>query len=802
MKKILTIVFFTLLSISVFPQDFTGIKLLINPGHGGHDPANDRYIPATGFWESDGNLDKGLYLREIMQKFGATIVMSRVENKDSDDLPLSQIVAMANNNNVDWMHSIHSNATGTTAMANYTLMLYQGKNTAPTFPVTRTMSEYMGSELLQAQRTTDSRLAGDFDFYGTGQPYLGVFKGLTMPGTLSEGEFHDYVPGSFRLMSLAFRKHEAWAISRAFVKYWGKTTFPYGCIAGILRDKFDKVSGYTYLSGDDKKPINYITVTVQPGNRVFKGDNYNNGYYMIDSLVPGQYKVILEAPNYYKDTATVTVTASRTVFADSFMLPDTTAGPVAVYYSPSGTPSQPVSANSTIRVIFSRPMNKTSVEGAFKITPAAKGTFSWENNDMTVVFTPEITFDKSTTYNVLISTDAKNIWNAPMSSDLKFSFTTKNRDRVQILAAYPASNQNNISTTFQGQVVCDAPILSTLSLNACVALFDDQNTRLTLKNAKRLVSDGKGIILFEPKDELQKNKVYKMLILGSLKDVENIPLYDTVSVYFTTTSEKYVSGNLLDTLENINNWQQPKQGKGSVGIDTLVSNFSASSTVKISGNYSGRLIYEFTQATGGVCELPMGKKAVIPSASNANFGMWVFGDNSKNMLEFWFDGAGGTTDKVVIDTLNWTGWKIIKLPLSSIPGSGDRTFSSVVVKQTANGSDSSAIFIEDLQYNLLTPVKDEASAVSPSLFILDQNYPNPFNPSTTISWHMPKAAKVSLKVYDVLGRMVANLIDDERPAGTYKVVFDVNKYNLASGVYLYKLQAGELNQTRKMILNK
>ena len=801
MKKLLTFIFIALLSISVFPQDFKGIKLLINPGHGGHDPANDRFIPQTGFWESDGNLDKGIYLRDIMQGYGATIVMSRTQNRDEDDLPLSQIVSIANSNNVDWMHSIHSNATGTTSIANYTLILFQGKTTVPTYAPCAVMAPILCDEIYKAQRTTGKQVYGDFDFYGTGAAYLGVFKGLNMPGTLSEGEFHDYIPGSYRLMNTAFRKHEAWAISRAFIKYWNKTPYPYGVVAGILRDKYDNVS-YAYLSGENKKPINYVTVTVQPGNRVYKGDNNNNGFYMIDSLTPGQYKVIFEGPNYYKDSANVTVTANSSVFADAYMLPDTTAGPVVVYYSPESTPSAPISANSTIRVIFSRPMNKTSVESAFKITPAVQGTFTWENSDQTIVFTPAVTFDKSTTYNIVITKDAKNIWNAPMQNECKFSFTTKNRNRVQILSSYPAVNQANISTTFQGQVVCDAPILSTLSLNACVALYDDQNTRLTLKNAKRVVSDGKGIILFEPKDELLKNKVYKMLVLGTLKDVDNIPLWDTVSIYFTTTAEKYTSGKVIDSLETIGTWMQPKEGKSSTGIDTLVSTFAASSTVKISGNYSGKLTYEFTQAAGGICELTNNVKPVIPSSSNTNFGVWVFGDNSKNILEFWFAGSNNTTNKVMIDTLNWTGWKIIKLPLTSIPGTGDRTLGSIVVKQTPIGADSSAIFIDDLQYNVLTPVKEETGSVTPSLFILDQNYPNPFNPSTTISWHMPKAAKVSLKVFDVLGRMVAGLVDEERPAGAYKVVFDVNKYNLASGVYIYKLQAGEMNQTRKMILNK
>jgi N-acetylmuramoyl-L-alanine amidase len=796
MKKLLTLVFFAFLGITAFPQNFSGIKLLINPGHGGHDPANDRYIPETGFWESDGNLDKGLYLRDIMLSLGANIVMSRVQNNDADDLPLSQIVAMANSNNVDWMHAIHSNAYDT--KSNYTLILFQGKTSAPTYKGCDVMANCLVDAIYKAQRTTSKMIAGDFDFYGTGQPYLGVFKGLNMPGTLSEGEFHDYIIGSWRLMNMSFKKHEAWAIARAFIQYWNKTPFNHGIIAGILRDKFDKTK-LTALKGDENTPINYVKVTVQPGDRVYNGDNKNNGFFMIDSLMPGTYKVIFEAPNYYKDSATVTVTANTTTFQDMFMMPDTTQGPVAVSYSPSG---QTVSANTQISVTFSRPMNKSSVEGAFKITPAINGTFAWSNQDQTITFSPTITFDKSTTYNVVITTDAKNMWNAPMQSECKFSFTTKDKNRINLVSTYPANNQTDISTTFQGQIITDSPILSTLSLNACVALFDDQNNRLTLKNAKRLVVNGQGVIWFEPKDELQKHKVYKVLVLGTMKDIDNLPLYDTVSVYFTTTAEKYVSGNVVDSLEAMGSWLQPKQSKNSTGIDTVVSLFSTSSTAKISGNYSGKLVYEFTKTSGGVCELSNSKKFVIPSASNANFGMWIFGDNSQNVLEYWFAGQGTDINKVVVDTINWTGWKLITVPISAIPGTGDRTFTSVVVRQTPAGVDSSNIFIEDIQYNALTPVNETNQGLTPSLFVLDQNYPNPFNPSTTISWNMPKASKVSLKVYDVLGRMIATLVDDVKPAGSYRVVFDVNRYNLASGVYLYKLQTSEFSQTRKMILNK
>ena len=83
---------------------------------------------------------------------------------------------------------------------------------------------------------------------------------------------------------------------------------------------------------------------------------------------------------------------------------------------------------------------------------------------------------------------------------------------------------------------------------------------------------------------------------------------------------------------------------------------------------------------------------------------------------------------------------------------------------------------------------------------LEQNYPNPFNPSTTIKFSVPTSELVTLKVYDVLGNEVTTLVNEQRAPGTYEVRF--NAGSLASGVYVYKLQAGNFTQTRKLMLMK
>ena len=88
----------------------------------------------------------------------------------------------------------------------------------------------------------------------------------------------------------------------------------------------------------------------------------------------------------------------------------------------------------------------------------------------------------------------------------------------------------------------------------------------------------------------------------------------------------------------------------------------------------------------------------------------------------------------------------------------------------------------------------------PKEYALWWNYPNPFNPSTTIKYELPKASVVRLSVYDMLGREVSVLLNERREAGVYEVKFDGS--NLASGVYFYRLQAGDFTQTKRLLLLK
>jgi plastocyanin len=163
---------------------------------------------------------------------------------------------------------------------------------------------------------------------------------------------------------------------------------------------------------------------------------------------------------------------------------------------------------------------------------------------------------------------------------------------------------------------------------------------------------------------------------------------------------------------------------------------------------------------------------IVRWTNNGGFHNVVADDNS------FTSGAPSTSIWVYEHTFNSTGTN----PYYCSPhgGVGGVGMSGVITVQSATGITNNNITVEE--------------------FRLFQNYPNPFNPTTKISWQSPVSGRQILKVYDVLGNVVANLIDEFKPAGSYETNFDASK--LTSGVYFYRLQVGQYISTKKMIVIK
>ena len=125
----------------------------------------------------------------------------------------------------------------------------------------------------------------------------------------------------------------------------------------------------------------------------------------------------------------------------------------------------------------------------------------------------------------------------------------------------------------------------------------------------------------------------------------------------------------------------------------------------------------------------------------------------------------------------------------------------VGVKVSSTQPDSGAVQPMDVMVLLAsTVVGVNETPFVPRGFSLSQNYPNPFNPTTVISYQLSALSYVTLKVYDVLGREVATLVNEQKDAGEYKVIFDASTY--PSGVYFYRITTGNYSSVKKMLMIK
>lgn len=111
----------------------------------------------------------------------------------------------------------------------------------------------------------------------------------------------------------------------------------------------------------------------------------------------------------------------------------------------------------------------------------------------------------------------------------------------------------------------------------------------------------------------------------------------------------------------------------------------------------------------------------------------------------------------------------------------------------------------DLVYSVITAIDDDIETGLPASFSVEQNYPNPFNPTTTIDYSLPSQSRVSIRIYNVLGQAIRTLVDEPQAAGKYSVTWDGKNQAgeaVSTGLYLYRIQAGDITQSRKMLLLK
>ena len=674
--------------------DLKDLKIYINPGHGGHD-SDDRNVAVPpfssgdpeGFWESNSNLSKGLQMRDMLESFGAGTKMSRVTNTTEDDRGLTEIDTEANGYAPDFFFSIHSNATGSANRVNQPLMLYRGFNNDPVWPQAKTMSEILNYQLLENRVTSWSSeniwLAGDYDFYNWGVGVgLGVLRTLAVPGMLSEGSYHDYIPETYRLLNDDYCWLEAYHFVKSVMQYFNTSeSFATGTVAGRVLDnrliRTEAIYNNIFYGKDQAKPVCGATVELldASGNVVESKttDEYFNGVFIFKSVAPGNYTLRVSHSDYRAYQTDVTVAANTVTYINPEVTRIRNTSPQVEEYSPVyAEGDEPVSCVTPIRIKFNWDMDVASTEKAFSITPAVEGTISWEDSQYVLVFTPKRVYDINTVYTVKIDKSAKHPEGMSMTDDFSFSFTTADDNEFIILEGYPSND---------ARVHYASPYLefrfdshpNTSFIQEEITITDEAGNPLSYSARTKKTStlnDEFGYFQMKLSSNLEPGKTYKVNVADNVRDYNNIPIAKGYSYKFTAVdaSTEGAPFTLVESLDATSLLEKDADATRNATSTAVARNTST----KLEGTSSYKLDYTFSGASDG--------NAAFRFKTAKSINLKVYGDMSANALRARFVN-GADTRLVDICALNFIGWRDIAVPLTDGLGEGEYTLDGFEIAQ-------------------------------------------------------------------------------------------------------------------------
>jgi polyhydroxybutyrate depolymerase len=210
--------------------------------------------------------------------------------------------------------------------------------------------------------------------------------------------------------------------------------------------------------------------------------------------------------------------------------------------------------------------------------------------------------------------------------------------------------------------------------------------------------------------------------------------------------------------------------------------------------------YKAKRPVPSICFYSKNDKASLISTMNNALASWSTLNKSVTARDTFFTVAGAVGFKVKGDNNSEFQMYVTDIGGHSWPGG---LVSWAVPSKAISANNLLWEFFQKHTNSSITGIKEKSEKeILPAEYILSQNYPNPFNPETTISYKLSVASHVTLKVYDMLGREVALLVDGYKNPGTYNAKFNTHNYGLTSGIYFYQLRSGSFVETKKLVLMK
>jgi hypothetical protein len=828
MKFLYNLFFITILSFNNLTAQVTGLSgwnIFLDPGH-----SQNENVGIYGYSEAKKVLRVGLYLRDLLLSKTDidTVYISRTN--DQQEVSLTQRTDYANSVGAAWYHSIHSDAGS--PEVNSTLLLYgqygNGQEKIPNGG--KEMSGIMIPILTAGYRIPTRGPWGDHDFYGVCPsthpcPYLWVNYATNMPSELSEAGFHTNPRQNQLNMNAKWKRLEAYTLFWSILKYF-KIDRPFaGITTGIISDieSGQPINGAVItLNGQADTTDTYQSLFHLYSN---DPDQLHNGFYFFENLPHGTLPITVSAEGYEAYSDNVAVVDTFFTFKDIKMISKT---------PPFITSISPVEGDSlypgidNINIIFSRPMDRTSVESTLVITPSVNLSYTWSDGDRKVsIKTSGLEFN--TNYQLTISGKAMDKYNHPFDGDTNgtggddfvLNFKTKTQDLTppKIIYSYPPENETGVELQPIIALNFDEQInTSTLSGKYRIVRNSDQSNVVIIP--KHYIVNNKSVINFFIKDPLEINEKYTVEIDPGAKDIFGNEITDQFSNQFTTGDQEYSNVSYIDNFENgIGNWWAPQQSGSTVGIisqATGISNDASYFNYIYGGSKSMKLTYGW-DTTASDWLIREYYSPASPSFTSSNIlQMYLFGDAGGNKLRFAVKDNTGTVEVSPWYTINWAGWKLINWDMTK-DGTGSwigngvldnpLKFDSFQLSYNPGGNTAGELYFDDLRIVNETTVgiKEENNSSIPTSYILEQNYPNPFNPTTQISFGIPRSGFVKLEVYNLLGQKISTLVNQEMSSGYHSINFSAkgaDGKDLSSGIYIYTLSANGFVTSRKMILLK
>lgn len=699
---------------STNPADY---KIYINPGHGGYDSDDrlmyiypifvdvnnstlnekDGYKREQSFWESVSNLDKGLRLDTILRDLGFQTKMSRVTNTTADDRSLSGISAEASTWKADFMLSIHSNAGNP---ANYILQLHSGITPGDEYGLegypekvpqaicdeARAITTLMGQNQYSNQVSCWSRepnIAGDKTFarkiMGWSNGY-GVMRNLKVPGTISEGMMHDYLPETYRLMNIDYKRQESFQFAKTFYTYFCGKELPYGAIGGKIYDVYQKqlFPDYKARKGtrDEYRPILKGLVELWQNDQLLKSyvtDTLYNGVYYFWNLKPGTYTVKAKPEGYYPQEQTIEVKNNEISYAIFALSLQRQTPPVVLDYSPKVEITDSVLVSVQPTISFNWDMNEEETAKALTISPAVEGTIVFEDDAHTLRFKPASRFEPGVEYTVTLGTGACHpdaTFENHLQEPFSFKFRTQNRGSVRVIQTYPVDGSENIPVDAAFIAIFDAKLAN--SSNKYFKVYDATGKDISpvARNIKLngAAPEPYGSAKFELKaGTLQPNSEYKMVIGAEVSDVNGVIVNDPVTVVFRTGEEVESSLAVLNNLDTLFFEGDKETSVGVISVSTARNTAS-----KYEGYASNKLTYTFSELNGEAVYVA-DDVTVIQGNSESTLGMHVFGDYTFNTLYAKWAVEGDVKYTKICD-IDYAGWLYQEADMSVLPAGVDYQF--------------------------------------------------------------------------------------------------------------------------------